>query len=453
MPTLSITTLGPLAFTLGDKPLTNFRSEKVRGLFIHLLLEANRPLHREALAALLWPNVSDKSARINLRVALFHLRQSLNRAQPGLADSLLEVSTRFIRLRFPVPEAHMDMAVLQNLLESVWSHAHSDELNCPHCQTNLQNACDLYTGPLLEGFYLAEANPFDEWLALKREVVQQTIVSALQTLTEIYLAQSAFSQAATCAARWVAILPWDEPAHRTLMRALALSGRRTAALAQYELCHRLLQTELGVAPEAGTTALYAQIEQGAIKPPPATPLLEELTVSAPTALSEETGRFLQLLARSANARCAVEIDIASSDGGDGGLWLARGLAPGGKLMTLKNDLAEAETCHEQLAALRPDILLDSRLASADLNLDLLMDEPACDFILLNTPAAHCEHFYQWAIQHVRPGGLIVAQCTQPSNSADNPAWHAFHQRVAEDPRALCSLYPGPTPMLVITRLN
>jgi DNA-binding SARP family transcriptional activator len=46
------------------------------------------------------------------------------------------------------------------------------------------------------------------------------------------------------------------------MRALALSGQRSAALSQYLACQRLLEQELGVEPASETTALYEAIREG-----------------------------------------------------------------------------------------------------------------------------------------------------------------------------------------------
>jgi predicted ATPase/Tfp pilus assembly protein PilF len=46
------------------------------------------------------------------------------------------------------------------------------------------------------------------------------------------------------------------------MRLLALSGQRSAALAQYETCRRLLADELGIAPAAATVQMYEQIKAG-----------------------------------------------------------------------------------------------------------------------------------------------------------------------------------------------
>lgn len=49
--------------------------------------------------------------------------------------------------------------------------------------------------------------------------------------------------------------PWQEDAHRRVMRVLAVMGQRSAAL-------RLLSDGLGVEPEAETTELYARLQRG-----------------------------------------------------------------------------------------------------------------------------------------------------------------------------------------------
>ncbi|MCA9947894.1 MAG: AAA family ATPase, partial [Anaerolineales bacterium] len=50
-----------------------------------------------------------------------------------------------------------------------------------------------------------------------------------------------------------------EETHRQLMHLLAADSQRSAALAQYETCRRLLDEELGVQPSGETTALYQEI--------------------------------------------------------------------------------------------------------------------------------------------------------------------------------------------------
>ncbi|MFN2283635.1 MAG: AAA family ATPase, partial [Anaerolineae bacterium] len=70
--------------------------------------------------------------------------------------------------------------------------------------------------------------------------------------------------------RQVELEPWREDAYRQWMRALAMSGHRNAALAQFEACRSVLAEELGVEPEMETVALIEQIRDGALTPDPST---------------------------------------------------------------------------------------------------------------------------------------------------------------------------------------
>src|SRR5690349_23025563 len=68
---------GPLRVTRDDNSLLGFESGKTGGLLAYLVVEANRPHHREALAALLWPDQPDTAARQSLRQALYVVRRAL----------------------------------------------------------------------------------------------------------------------------------------------------------------------------------------------------------------------------------------------------------------------------------------------------------------------------------------------------------------------------------------
>jgi hypothetical protein len=78
----------------------------------------------------------------------------------------------------------------------------------------------------------------------------------------------------------VQLEPWREDAHRQVMRLLAGAGQRSAALAQYRECRRILEAELGVEPEEGTTDLYHRIRDGGELP--ADPSLPPHNLPAPT---------------------------------------------------------------------------------------------------------------------------------------------------------------------------
>lgn len=81
----------------------------------------------------------------------------------------------------------------------------------------------------------------------------------MHQLTEIFIEQQQNDNAEQYARRKLELEPWREKAHRQLMHVLALRGERTAALAQYEHCRKVLAIEFEAEPTAETTALFEEI--------------------------------------------------------------------------------------------------------------------------------------------------------------------------------------------------
>src|SRR5690349_17037828 len=75
--TLSIQTFSRLAIRLGEtNPPLQFETSTIEALLIYLACQG-RPVGRDLLAELLWPERSQQQARTNLRVALHRLRRQL----------------------------------------------------------------------------------------------------------------------------------------------------------------------------------------------------------------------------------------------------------------------------------------------------------------------------------------------------------------------------------------
>lgn len=126
----------------------------------------------------------------------------------------------------------------------------------------------LYHGPFNDGFSLGDCPVFDEWLLLKREQITRQVISALYQLAADHEAGCDYAQAQTAIRHILTLEPWQEAAHRQLIRLLALDDQREAALTQYETCCQILDTELGVAPTLETTQLYETIRAQELNPPP-----------------------------------------------------------------------------------------------------------------------------------------------------------------------------------------
>lgn len=261
MARLALSFLGQWQVTLDAQVVTGFESSKVRALLSYLAMETERPHYREALAGLFWPTVPEPAALASLRQALANLRKTIRDADAEPRFLLITRTTvQFNR----ASDVTLDVDEFSTLVARCDRHSHRRLDCCPACAGRLQQAADLYCGAFLADLYLNGTVEFETWALLQRQRLQQLAQTALGHLARYYERRGAFDAAQRTLARQLALEPWDEEAHRGLMVVLARSGRRSAALAQYQTCRRLLHEELGVAPAAETVALSEQIRRGAL---------------------------------------------------------------------------------------------------------------------------------------------------------------------------------------------
>ena len=267
MASLSIFLLGPFQVTLDGLPVTGFESAKVKALLAYLVAEAERPHARETLAGLLWPDYPHRSALNNLRSALANLRQNIGDRQTQPPFLLISRTT----LQFNTASDHsLDIAGLQNLPDLTIDQLEQTVAAC--------------RGTFLEGFSLGDSPPFEEWMLYKREQLNRQLLEAFQHLAAHYERCGDYQRVIDHARRALELEPWLEEAHRKLIRALVFSGQRTSALAQYEVCSRVLMQELGVTPERETIELVESIHTGTLKPNSTTHHVElkMLEIESPT---------------------------------------------------------------------------------------------------------------------------------------------------------------------------
>ncbi len=259
---LSVQLLGPFRVLLDGKTTAGFSTDKVRALLAYLVVEADRPHRREALAGLLWPDSPERSARTSLRSALANLRRAI--ADGDAEPPFLHITRQTIQFNSH-SDAWVDVSKVSQLLQAEPSSGKPIH--------QLEEAIALYRGSFLEGFSLPDSTAFGDWVLIKREWFERQILAALHTLAGHHEDGGDYEKALPFARRQVEIDPWREPAQQQLMRLLALSDQRAAALAQYETCRQLLIEDLGVEPDKETRQLYERIRDERLpSPEPGDPL-------------------------------------------------------------------------------------------------------------------------------------------------------------------------------------
>ena len=215
-----------------------------------LAAETERPHSRSALAGLLWPDYPDPAALTYLRNTLSNLRQVIGDAQAH--PPYLIISRETIQMN-PASSLGIDLHAFEELIRPIGD---------PQAQiTNLQEAIALNRGPFLDGL-TCDSSAFEEWVLLRRERLNRLHREAMGSLASLYGQTGDYTASIHSARRLLELEPWDEAAHRLVMEGLARSGQRSAALAQYEACRRILRKELGVPPSIETERLVDRIRGG-----------------------------------------------------------------------------------------------------------------------------------------------------------------------------------------------
>ncbi len=241
---------------------------------------------RDSLVNLLWPEYDSSRGRAALRRTLFTLRNALGGDQIHVdGDQLLLRPTPGSPSG---PALWVDLAQFRQHLAACKTHGHADSEICSSCVNPLTDAVSLVSGDFMSGFSLKDSFNFDDWQLFQAEQLRRELDSALERLVRWHSAQREFEPAVGYARHRLALDPLDEGAHCQLMRLYVWSGRRSAALRQYEECVDILNDQLGVPPQQQTTELYEAIQEGHAPPPP-----DDGWTQLPAAPSAEPPAFLQ----------------------------------------------------------------------------------------------------------------------------------------------------------------
>lgn len=244
MTNLELRLLGVPEVRLEGRPVVLARRSAI-GLLAYLAVSGGTH-PRELLTALFGGDGSESQARRRLSNALADLRQQL---APCLLSSWHIVGLRpDVKITSDVDEFNVLLAQARE----------GEDMGA------LRAAGDLYKGEFLAGISLAGAPDFEMWLLLHRESYHAQFVQMLEALVQAAMRRSEWTDGAWAAQRLVELEPWHEDAHRQLMRCLASCGQRHLAVAQFEVCRRMLREELDSEPSEETQAVYEELRRGSV---------------------------------------------------------------------------------------------------------------------------------------------------------------------------------------------
>lgn len=189
---------------------------------------------RDELVSLFWPDMEPSRGRHNLAQLVYAVRRT-----PWGSD----VETDPARLRWQVST---DVTAFRDAAANgAWG-----------------TAAAVYRGHLLSGIPEAASDLLAGWLRSEQDDLRETWRLVLLRQAEEVAAQDQWVLCASLLRRLLADDGLVEEAVHGLMRAEAMSGRREAALREYDEFRQMLSTGLGLEPLETTTALAVAIRDG-----------------------------------------------------------------------------------------------------------------------------------------------------------------------------------------------
>jgi DNA-binding SARP family transcriptional activator len=297
--------------------------------------------HRRAsLINLLWPEYDRTRGRSALRRTLY----ALNKA---LAGDWLNVDREEIGLN-PSAEIWLDVDQFRRHLARCKTHGHPQTETCPTCVDSLREAVSLVRGDFLSGFGLKDSFNFDDWQLFEADALRGELAAALERLVRWHSSEREFEPAVRYAKRWLALDPLDEQVHCELMQLYAWSGRRSAALRQYEECERVLQDQLGIPPQQATAQLYRAIEEGNPPPPPSPDHSSDLVSQLPSFLEGVEPFQRPVFVAREQELAQLDRHLSTALAGRGKVVFVTGDAGCGKTALIQEFARRAEATHPDL---------------------------------------------------------------------------------------------------------
>lgn len=233
--TITLRLLGGVRLEDASGPLAGEPAQRHRlALLAVLMLAADHRLPREKILALLWPEHPPDGARRLLNTSIYVLRRAL-----GTEAILSEGSD----LRLDPTCLACDALQFLDAIE----------------RGDADAALSLHTGPFMAGFFLDDAQPFDQWQDAERERMAAALLTGLEAWAQAAERASDPSAAIAYWRRLAAHRPEHAGAALGLMRCLEAVGDRAGALRAADAHAEVLRVEFDAAPDPAVQQLAARM--------------------------------------------------------------------------------------------------------------------------------------------------------------------------------------------------
>lgn len=245
-PLLTVHCLGTFGVYRDGQKLGPWPNRRAKGVFKFLLAQRARPVPKDVLMELFWPDASVDAARNNLNVAVYALRRFLRDGDDGVAYVLFQEDCYLLH---PDLDLWVDAEEFDRLVATA---RRLDAAGDPGAVSAWRAAEALYEGALFED------DPYEAWMLPLRRERQDRYVAVLARLQAHHAQAGDHAAGLEVCRKILGVEPWREDAHRELMLGYARQGQHHLALRQYHDCRTALR-DVGAQPGAATVECHEAI--------------------------------------------------------------------------------------------------------------------------------------------------------------------------------------------------
>ena len=271
---------------MDGKPVSIGR-KKALALLAYVVV-AGSAVSRDSLAALLWPDNDQTTARANLRRIISELGALTNgKAIRIQGDTLVGADDRTLLC---------DIDECKEMLVKVREHRELEDHTgpCERCKDLLNKIVDYHRAGFMSGFSLDGCAEFTTWQTMAAEQIASELDFSLEALVDEHMARGSYGAGLRHARRRLVIDDYNEAASRQLIRLHASLGQVSKAVKVFERFKSLLKQDLGTRPDEETVRLIKAVKNrdvGTSVPHDTTPAV---TGNVPRPLSTFVGRSDEL---------------------------------------------------------------------------------------------------------------------------------------------------------------
>lgn len=247
VPQLNIQVFGHLELCIGNQMVDPdlLQRRHVRSLIVLLAARQGREVSRDALCKAMWPNSSLACSKKNFYSVWSRLRRALT-----LPDGSCPYLVRHrAGCSFDPTIVHSDIARLDTICRTIlfeepqpeqWSEFLSE----------------------IDRDFLVEMLPSEysnQLVVRMREEYRTKLIDALLVVANHMLSEGDIRRAIWCAQMAIEQDETREDAYMALMRVQCEAGQRTAAMATFQECRRILSVKLGIDPSPEMMQLYQRL--------------------------------------------------------------------------------------------------------------------------------------------------------------------------------------------------